>query len=94
MDETGSRQRVAVVMGRKVTRGTLLKAFARVENRQNWKLAIDAVVDVANDRDLLTLREAVVFFTGSIPTFTPVGGALPGCRYRVTAIGYYAAVGA
>jgi hypothetical protein len=95
IDESGTRQIVATVMGRRVTRGTLHKAFARVENREHWKNPVDAVIDIKNDREKALIAEAVVFYTGSVATFTPmVGGTLPGCRYRVTAIGYFAAVGA
>lgn len=86
---------VARILGHDVTRGELSAAFDRVANRDNWKDRIDVVVDVANDVELATIREAVVFFTGSVPTFEPRPGAgLPGCRYRVRAAGYYAAVGA
>jgi len=94
-NDDGSRQIVAAVLGRRVTRGTLSKAFRRVEDRAHWKNPVNAVVDVANDYDRALLHEAIVFFTGSLPTFTVVpGGTLPGCRYRVTAAGYYAAIGA
>lgn len=86
---------VARILGRDVTRGELSAAFDRVASRVNWKDGIDVVVDVANDAELETIREAVVFFTGSDPTFEPLPGAeLPGCRYRVRAAGYYAAIGA
>jgi len=63
--------------------------FVRVTHPENWKFAIDAVATLANDRELLGLREAVVFFTGSVPTLDALGGN----RYRVRAVGYYAAIG-
>lgn len=72
------------------TRGELEALFGRVQPAGNWKLAIDAVTVAANDRELLGLREAVIFFAGCVPTLTPLGGN----RYRVRAVGYYAAVGA
>jgi hypothetical protein len=89
--------KVATVLGREVTWGELHDAFETVRPAEGWKDPIDAVVDVAGDFELLKLREAVIFFTGSVPTFAPKFGAglkPPTCRYRVTAAGYYAAVGA
>jgi hypothetical protein len=88
-------QIVARIMGRDVPRGELSRAFDRVADCAHWKNPIDATIDVAGDFDLEVIREAVVFFAGCRPTFTPVrGGTLPGARYRVRAVGYYAAVGA
>lgn len=90
-----SKQVVAKIAGRDVTQGELAAAFDKVADKANWKLPIDATVDLSGDADLATIREAVVFFAGCVPTFVPVvGAALPGCRYRVRAVGYYAAVGA
>lgn len=86
---------VATIMGKEVTRGQLLEAFERVEDKANWKDPIDATVDLANDFELEVLRYAIAFFTGSQATFKPKPGKkLLGCRYRVTAPGYYRAVGA
>lgn len=84
------KQVVAKVLGRNVTRGTLRKAFERVENKANWKMPIDATIDITSPREGLLIAEAVVFYTGSRATFIPQGGS----RYKVLAIGYYAAVGA
>jgi hypothetical protein len=86
-------QVVGQVQGQPVTRGELSLAFARVQNRTNWKLAVDATVTLATNREILVLREAVIFFTGSVPTFSVVISP-DGLRYRVQAAGYYAAVGA
>src|SRR5262245_44728559 len=88
-------QVVAEVNGRKVTRGELRDAFDRVADKANWKNPVDAVIDISGDAEMAMIREAVIFFTGSVPKFAPRKGAkLPGCRYRVTARGYYLAVGA
>ena len=76
--------------GRDVTRGEFSSAFDRVANPTHWKLGIDAVVDVADARDLEVVLRSVEFFTGSRAT---AGIVRPG-RYRVTAAGYYAAIGA
>lgn len=73
------------------TRGELLELFNRVANADNWKLAIDATVSLANDHELFGMYEAVVFFAGCHATIRTAGGRN---RYRVTAVGYYTAVGA
>lgn len=71
--------------------------FDRVADKSNWKLPIKAEValDFA-DSDLL--REAVIFFTGSVPTMEVIEPFLNRndgrSMYRVTAAGYYSAVGA
>jgi hypothetical protein len=65
----------------------LMAAFDLVADKGNWKLAIDKTVRWNIDRELIT--DAVVHFTGSVPGFTITGAWL-----RVTAAGYYAAVGA
>lgn len=72
------------------TRDEVSAAFTAVQNKENWKARIDAVVTLADDRALLGMREAVIFFTGSIPTFDALGQN----RYRVRAAGYYVAIGA
>lgn len=81
---------VAVSGSMSWTRRELNDLFKRVEPAGNWKLRIDAVAVAADDRELLGIREAVIFFTGSVPTMTPKGRN----RYHVKAAGYYAAIGA
>src|SRR5262245_2846710 len=86
---------VATVMGKPVTRGELSTAFDRVAAKGNWKNPINTVVEIANDFDMAVIKEAVIFFTGSVPEFHARGGGkLPGCHYRVTAKGYYLTIGA
>lgn len=93
--ESDQTQIVAMVGSMSFCRSELETLFNRVANRENWKLPVNSIVDVKDDRELTGLREAVIFFTGSVPKFEPrSGGSLPGCRYRITAPGYYAAVGA
>ena len=64
-------------------------AFWRVSDPDNWKVAVDSVI-ACPAASLGFILEAVVFFTGSVPSVEVVGRG----RYRVTAIGYYAAIGA
>jgi hypothetical protein len=82
---------VAVVAGQEVTRGQLSAAFALVADATNWKLPVDTTLahGVAAATGLGVLREAVIFFTGSVPTFEHEANGM-----RVRARGYYAAVGA
>jgi hypothetical protein len=77
---------VANVNDKPVTRGELSEAFKLVAPAGNWKMPIDKTVAADLDRAMIT--EAVIFFTGSVPTFEPV---LNG--YRVRADGYYRAIG-
>jgi hypothetical protein len=95
IEADSNAQVVAKVLGTDVTRGELLAAFNRVANKLNWKLIIDALVELDEHREMAMIREAVIFFTGSVPTFAAIAGAAkPKCRYRVTAAGYYQTVGA
>lgn len=57
--------------------------FNLVAPTTHWKDRIDAVVP--NGISLDTIKDAVVHFTGTVPTFTPVAAG-----YRVQAIGYRA----
>jgi hypothetical protein len=88
-------QVVAKVGSFEYTRAELSALFDRVADADHWKNPIDAVVDVAGDRELVGIFQAVEFFTGSKPTAQAVrGGTLPGCRYRIKAAGYFATCGA
>lgn len=83
-----------LVLGQPVTRAELNAAFNLVVDKKNWKYPINTAVDL-DDKSLAMVREAVQFFAGCVPTFTPMLGAtLPKCRYHVKAVGYYVAVGA
>ena len=72
------------------TRLELSDLFRRVQPQEHWKNPIDAVATLANDRELLGLREAIIFYTGSVPTLASLGAN----QYRVRAAGYYATIGA
>jgi hypothetical protein len=83
-------QVVAKVFGNDVTRAQLTFFFNLVADKANWKNPIDAVVSIDCDFDMAMIREAVIFFTGSVPNFTAKGRS----KYRVTAQGYYVVCGA
>jgi len=70
------------------SRAELKAAFDLVANRSHWKNPIRRTVPAGTDLELV--REAVIFYTGSVPEFStkPDGSTL------VVAIGYFAAVGA
>lgn len=64
--------------------------FDLVKPESHWKDKINAVVPF--DADLTGIREAVIHFTGSVPTFQPV---MDGDKqvYCVFAAGYWATIG-
>jgi hypothetical protein len=75
----------------KYTEKQLEDAFNLVSNSANWKYPIDISLPnfsaASVDRELI--KEAVIFYTGSVPTFTEYEN-----RLVVKADGYYIAVGA
>lgn len=60
-------------------------AFDKVKDQQHWKNPINALID-PGDRDIV--YEAIIHFTGSIPSIVKSGKQL-----RVRAHGYYATMG-
>lgn len=76
--------------GTPYSRAQLIEAFQAVQNKSNWKHPIDATIapPLSFTIDLDKLRDAVIFFTGSVPTFKKSDGWL-----RVKAAGYYATIG-
>lgn len=78
--------------GRPLTRAQLTEAFNRVAPGDNWKRPIDITLQLEPlDREVV--REAVIFFTGSVPKFE-YAGCCGDLTCRVTAAGYYATCGA
>jgi len=65
----------------------LRAAFEQVQDRSNWKNPIDAII---RDTAKAVVCEAIVFYTGSVPKVTELGGGM----IRVQADGYYVAIGA
>jgi hypothetical protein len=68
----------------------LQRAFNRVVNAENWKRPIDATIRIETIAEQALIREAVIFYTGSVPEFTTATARAT----RVCAVGYYIAIGA
>lgn len=75
------------------SRAELREAFEAVQDATNWKNPIDAAIPEWQ-RDVV--EQAVIFFAGCRPVFTPVNPTAKKAvrRLNVKAVGYYAAVGA
>ena len=67
----------------------MTKAFNKVCDQENWKMPVDAVVELTGP-EVEEMREAIIHFTGSVPAFAMLADG----RCRVTAVGYYTAIGA
>jgi hypothetical protein len=63
--------------------------FSRVENPTNWKLPVDKIFAEISEEERRITSEAITHFAGCVATWTQVGAG-----WRVTAVGYYAAIGA
>jgi hypothetical protein len=74
------------------SRAELREAFEAVQDPANWKNPIDAVIPCYMQD---ATEQAVIFYAGCRPTFTAINkGRRSMRRLSVTAVGYYAAVGA
>lgn len=100
IEHDSNAQVVAQIAGKPVTRGELSAAFDLVANKANWKLPIDCTMQLTGEQVAL-IREAVVFFAGSVAKFAAPAqsvqwdnGNNPVIVYHITARGYYADVGA
>ena len=67
----------------KYSEAQLSAAFDLVADKENWQLPIQAVVPADADQDLI--REAVVYYTGSVAYFMPQDDG----SWLVIADGYY-----
>lgn len=73
----------------------LTAAFNRVAPQSHWKNPIDCEVEIENNRELRGIYDAVIHFTGSVPSFKALRVTERNtCIYRVRAAGYYATIGA
>jgi hypothetical protein len=79
--------------GNEVSVQTLHIYFNMVANKDNWKNPIDARLALSS-RGRMLVKEAVVFFTGSVPTFKKIGMGYIEPVYHVRAAGYYLTIGA
>ena len=78
-----------VVNGRRIPIKELSVAFDRVKDSERWKNPICSLMAPPTDEERQIIFEAIVFYTGSLATFTPEGDLV-----RVEAAGYYMAIGA
>lgn len=69
----------------------LKAAFDLVAPKDNWKMPIDITLH-ATDAEVAVIKEAITFYTGSVATVTALMGAIG--WVRITAAGYYVAIGA
>lgn len=69
------------------TQADLKFAFTKVQNKDHWKKPIDAIIKM-EEQDIT--ERAIIFYTSSIPSFTPKAGGM----LRVIADGYYLTIGA
>jgi len=80
--------------GTHYSRAELKATFELVENKNNWKMPIDKEVWLSA-LEVNAVYNAVIFFAGCAPKFTCIKCGIDGKNlYRVTAPGYYKAVGA
>ena len=69
---------------------TMDAAFKEIQNKEHWKMPIDHILDSCDDAKQKLITNAVIFYAGCVPNFK----RLPNGKVRVTAVGYYNAVGA
>lgn len=69
----------------------LKAAFELVEDKRHWKNPINTVIEIDDERQMRLIREAVIYFTGSVPEFEKVNYGQN--RYHVTAAGYFETIG-
>jgi len=72
------------------TQEQLLAAFNKVANKTNWKLPIDKKVSLSSVDEVDLVVEAIIHFTGSVPSYDQLDGDV----YHFQAQGYYIAIGA
>lgn len=72
----------------------LHSAFDRVKNKEHWKLPIRCTIDYKDEDDIDLIRESVIYFTGSVPDIDVRELKNGKKRVKVSAVGYYIAIGA
>ncbi len=80
---------ITEVNGKGVSRRELQDAFEKVQNKDNWKMSVNAYVPESDDAAKNLYAAAIEFFTGSKAEFMALSNGMV-----VKAEGYYAAVGA
>ena len=76
------------------TQRELHEAFSKVQNKENWKMPVDARIpcsgdDIADVEELRKIKAATVYFTASVARIYREGK-----EWHIIADGYYNAVGA
>ena len=84
------RSRLPIVMGRRISMQELADAFDGVKHPTYWKYPINARVRIKNEEGRRIIEEAIIWYTGSVPTFADQDDGTT----MVLASGYYIAIGA
>jgi hypothetical protein len=86
-----ARDVVARAGGYEFTDDDLHRYFDMVRNRSHWKNPIRRCATLPSERDVYGMHEAVVYIAGCVPEVECINPETH--KYRVTAIGYFMAVG-
>lgn len=68
------------------TQEQLQAAFTKVQDKAHWKNPINTVVDATENLHLI--REAIIHFTATVPTFDILKVTEEGTKVAVRAVGY------
>jgi hypothetical protein len=80
---------------RRYTQAELEEAFDRVKPSPHWKARIHCEVTVTRVGELDLIRDAVIYFTGSLPEFRLLRVLQDFSEvHQVTAAGYWETIGA
>jgi len=70
------------------TQEQFVAAFEKVQDKKHWKNPVNAVIDATENLHLI--REAIIHFTATVPTFDILKVTEAGTKILVRADGYYA----
>jgi hypothetical protein len=79
------------IWGRTAGDARMHAAFTFVQDKKHWKNPIDITLDPLDESQIELVTDAVIHYTGSCPHF--VLNKSTG-KMRITAVGYYVAIGA
>ena len=89
-----SIKEIAPTNTREYSEEELHSAFDRVKNKEHWKLPIRCTIDYKDEDDIDLIRESIIYFTGSVPDIDVRELKNGKKRVKVSAVGYYIAIGA